>query len=139
MRKSWFQFHLSSAVVMSLAAAGILGANFRLYSGSYKVPEGRFEITDVGVEMGIGFYGWPLIMGQREMVKPLRHVVLNQDKSSGETTFVDVEIPEGKPVAFERQWFVGSVLLNLLIGAALAAASGLIAEYFFHGRKGRRE
>ncbi|MBI3828455.1 MAG: hypothetical protein HY291_03005 [Planctomycetes bacterium] len=115
---NWLRVHLSTAVLMMLAAAAILGIQFK------PNPDSQYISAHCNCDLG-DYYGWPFAFFE------VHHEVVVHERANGK-----VDYTRGEANAFDWIWTPG-FLLNL--GLALWALWFIkyLSEYVIRRREAR--
>ncbi|MCY3022420.1 MAG: hypothetical protein NTW87_25855, partial [Planctomycetota bacterium] len=119
MNRSWFQFHLSTAVVLMFVAGGLLWANTRCYELPHQEGGCHCRSPDC--------YGFPFTAVEDDGVDP-------QDSIA----FDFGELPRSLSVTGPSGYkyvFVASALLDIAVALALILVTGFLCEYLTRRKK----
>ena len=131
-RRAWFQFHLSTAIVLMFVAAGLLWLNMR----ARLELESHDEVTAAG-RPSISFkayarVGWPY---ERRVLITEGGFGISERLTAAELRrCFDSEVPdelhnELRHATISHLWHSGTVLVNLAINGAILAAVAFACEW----------
>jgi hypothetical protein len=123
-RKFW-QFHLSTAVILIIVAGGLIGVNLTERMPHFEDPEVNHELFLLGEERIEHQYGWPMIA--EETVNPgilsYSHILTS-----------DKQVP---PKTFCR-WEPTAIATNAAVALSILIAFGFCAEFLIRRREDRK-
>lgn len=140
-RRSWFQLHLSTAIVLMFVAGGLLWANVHLFPGDKR----RYDIyTGMKNPWGWGYhavyklshfdiqeYGWPMTLHATSQSTPHDPETYLDSESMDSTMHLDTS-----GLLKDPSWF--SIPVNVMAAMAILVCCALLCEWLISRREGRK-
>ena len=121
-KRSWFRFHLLTAVLMMVAAGGMLWVNFDKRDSYTLILDVEPMPADEKPAYEIFKQGWPLVWRERS---DDGYVPRRRMKRAGTPFYVDPS-------------FAVAVTINILVAAGIILAAAFVSESLIRRREGRK-